>query len=74
MISELWNLALLWERGQLKRAFFPLIVSRVMCCGECHESDGLVIDILEVGGWETNDFGSSVCNKGHLVVVGMMRK
>lgn len=33
-----------------------------MCYGECHESGGSVTEIGEVGVWETNDFGSSVCN------------
>lgn len=40
-------------------------VFRVMCCGDCHASYGSVIEIIEVGVWETNGFGSSVCNTGH---------
>lgn len=39
-------------------------VSKVMCYGESHVSDVTLVEIWEIGGWETNDFWSSVCDTG----------
>lgn len=50
---------------------------RVLHYDECSASDGCVIEIREVGGWETNDFGSNVCITGQLVLLetdSMVRK